>query len=259
MAAEGAVLVHFGTSHVRAYRVQDGILKKIAGRCHLIDDTLAAEVIAEAAVESWNVLREDIGTSGDDRVRVYATGKFQSLPQADATSLVIGFFVGSGLYFNIVPPDLEDFYLRNSGNSEDASAMIDGILRQEFRNVVVCGSFQQSLEYIERVIDRLRGRGATVLSPPSTRIKPETMGTDFVLFDYQDHLENERDTWRHKYIHMGKFRQADAVIVCNPGGRIGQGTLFELGFMTAASRRVIFTERPAGLSVLFPSEVGLNV
>jgi len=64
--------------------------------------------------------------------------------------------------------------------------------------------------------------------------------------------------WRHKYEHMNKFRQSDAVIVCNPGGVIGMGTIFEFGFMVAASRRVIFTDPPKDLSVSFPCEVGLN-
>lgn len=259
LAAEGAGLVHFDTRYVRVYRVQDGLLKKLAEQRHAIADSPEPGTVAEATTETWHRIRGLIESANCKSVRLYATGVFQNLSPTDATKLVIRFFVDSGLYFNIVEPELEGFYLKGSGIADDASVLMRGILRQEFRRVVVCGSFQQSLGYIEGVIDRLRSSGATVLSPPSTRIKPETKGTDFILFDYQDHLENERDTWRHKYIHMDKFRHADAVIVCNPGGAVGQGTLFELGFMSAVSKRVIFTERPVGLSVFFPSEVGLEV
>jgi hypothetical protein len=192
-------------------------------------------------------------------IRLYATGVFQRLSQADATRLVNSVYVDTGLYFNIVGHDLERFYVESGRSATGSNDMMEGVIRREFREVVVCGSFQQSLGYIEDIIARLRGSGTVVLSPWSTRIKPETEGSDFVLFEYQDFLKNERDTWRHKYDHMDKFRQSDAVIVCNPGGIVGRATLFELGFMSAISKRVIFTEEPMGVSVLFPCEVGLDV
>lgn len=81
--------------------------------------------------------------------------------------------------------------------------------------------------------------------------------SDFILLEGQT-LVNERDAWRHKYDHMNKFIKADAIVVCNPGGIIGQGTMFEFGFMTAHAKRIIFTEEPKGLSILFPCEIGLN-
>ena len=136
--------------------------------------------------------------------------------------------------------------------------MIQGLLCQEFRNVVVCGSFQRFLKEIEKLIDHLHQYNIHILSPASTKIKTETIGTDFILFDYQDCIKNERDTWRHKYEHMEKFRQADAIIVCDPSGVVGKGTIFEFGFMTAISKRIIFTEQPKNISIFFPYEVGLN-
>ena len=57
---------------------------------------------------------------------------------------------------------------------------------------------------------------------------------------------------------MDKFRRADAIIVCNPDGLIGKGTMFEFGFMVALSKRIIFTEQPKDLSIPFPYEIGLN-
>jgi len=61
-----------------------------------------------------------------------------------------------------------------------------------------------------------------------------------------------------KYDHMNKFIKADAIIVCNPDGIIGKGTMFEFGFMIAHSKRIIFTNEPKGLTISFPYEVGLN-
>ena len=88
-------------------------------------------------------------------------------------------------------------------------------------------------------------------------IVPESLGTDFILLEGQE-LVNERDAWRHKYDHMNKFKKADAIIVCNPDGRIGKGTMFEFGFMVACSKRVIFTNEPSNISIPFPYEIGLN-
>ena len=190
---------------------------------------------------------------------MYATGVFQRLSHADAASLVNSFYVDTGLYFNIVEPELEQFYSEAGRSSDGSTRILQGVIRREFRNVAVCGSFQNSLQYIEDVIARLREIGAVVLSPLTTKIKPETEGTDFILFDYQDFLKNERDTWRHKYHHMAQFGRSDAIIVCNPDGIVGKGTMFELGFVSALSKRVIFTEEPVGVSVFFPCEVGLEV
>lgn len=111
---------------------------------------------------------------------------------------------------------------------------------------------------IEDVIANLHNHNITILSPRSTKIKQETIGTPFILFEYQDYLKNERDTWRHKFEHMEKFRQSDAIIVCNPNGVIGKGAIFEFGFMVASSKRIIFTEQPKDISVFFPYEIGLN-
>ena len=60
------------------------------------------------------------------------------------------------------------------------------------------------------------------------------------------------------YEHMEKFKPSDAIIICNPDGIIGKGTMFEFGFMVAFSKRIIFTERPKGLTIPFPYEIGLN-
>ncbi|MEU9270048.1 hypothetical protein AB0E04_31975 [Streptomyces sp. NPDC048251] len=240
------------------YRSQSGELKLLKTEQLAFEDRRAHEVLAERVGEFCTGLKEFNEVVDNKTMRLYATGVFQRLPRPEAAALVNGIYVDTGLYFNIVGPELEQFYLETGMSACGSNGMMEGLIRREFRNAVVCGSFQQSLGYIEDAIARLRESGTVVLSPRTTRIKPETAGTDFILFDYQDLLKNERDTWRHKYVHMDAFRQADAVVVCNPGGLVGKGTIFELGFMSALSKRVIFTEKPLGVSVLFPCEVGLE-
>ncbi|WP_405196320.1 hypothetical protein [Streptomyces anulatus] len=258
MAANGRVLVHFDSAHASVYLSRDGELQLLKKERFVFDGGVACEAAAEALGEFCAGLAE-AGESVDNKTtRLYATGAFQQLPQLEADGLVTSIYVDTGLYFNIVGPDLERFYRETSVSAGGADSILEGLIRKEFRNAVVCGSFQQSLGYIEATISRLRESGTEVLSPRSTKIKPETEGTDFILFEYQDLLKNDRDTWRHKFLHMGAFRQADAVVVCNPGGHVGKGTIFELGFMSAISKRVIFTEEPLGVSVSFPCEVGLG-
>ncbi|MFF3356711.1 hypothetical protein ACFYWN_29615 [Streptomyces sp. NPDC002917] len=240
------------------YRSQRGELKLLKRERLTFEDSRAHEVLAERVGEFCAGLTEFNEVVDNKTTRLYATGIFQQLPPTDAAALVNNVYVDTGLYFNIVGPELEQFYLETGMSACGSNDMVEGLIRREFRNAVVCGSFQQSLGYIEDTIARLHESGTAVLSPRSTRIKPETAGTDFILFDYQDLLKNKRDTWRHKYVHMDAFRQADAVVVCNPGGLVGKGTIFELGFMSALSKRVIFTEEPLRVSVLFPCEVGLE-
>ncbi|MFF8902471.1 nucleoside 2-deoxyribosyltransferase [Streptomyces lydicus] len=258
MATEGRILVHFNSEDASVYRFQGGELKVLKRERLAFEGSRAHEVLADKVGEFCAGLKEFNEVVDNKRTRLHATGVFQQIPQAAAAALVNSLYVDTGLYFNIVGPDLEQFYLETGMSACGSNDMMEGLTHRELRNAVVCGSFQQSLGYIEDIIARLRGSGTAVLSPPSTRVKPETVGTDFILFDYQDHLKNERDTWRHKYMHLDAFRQADAVVVCNPGGRVGQGTMFELGFMAALSKRVIFTEEPQGFSVQFPCEVGLE-
>ncbi|KOV48694.1 nucleoside 2-deoxyribosyltransferase [Streptomyces sp. H036] len=258
MTAEGKVLVHFDSERVSVYRFQGGELKLLRRVRIAFEGISEYEVLAERVGEFCAGLTEFAEVVDNKTTRLHATGVFQQLPQSEAAALVNSLYVDTGLYFNIVGPELERFYLETGMSACGSNDMMEGLTRRELRNAVVCGSFQQSLGYIEDVIARLRGSGTAVLSPPSTRVKPETVGTDFILFDYQDLLKNERDTWRHKYMHLDAFRQADAVVVCNPGGRVGKGTIFELGYMSALSKRVIFTEEPQGVSVLFPCEVGLE-
>ncbi|MDQ0765558.1 hypothetical protein [Streptomyces canus] len=258
MAAEGRVLVHFDSECVSVYRSRSGELKLLKRERLAFEDSRGHEVLAKRVGEFCAGLTEFNEVVDNKTTRLYATGVFQQLPQPDAAALVNSVYVDTGLYFNVVGPEMEQFYLEKGMSASGSTGMLEGLIRREFRNAVVCGSFQQSLGYIEDTIARLRESGTVVLSPRSTRIKPETAGTDFILFDYQDLLKNERDTWRHKYVHMDAFRQADVVVVCNPGGLVGKGTIFELGFMSALSKRVIFTEEPLGVSVLFPCEVGLE-
>ena len=221
------------------------------------NETLVNDELLKKIDKFLSELKSIVGTVDNERVKLYATGVFQEFSKEEQMQLIIHVFVSSGLYFNIVQPDLENFYLDRSFEISGKRNMFDGLINQEFRKVVICGSFQQHMQEIGAVIECLKKHNIQVLSPWTMNIVPETVGTDFILLEGQE-LINERDAWSHKYDHMNKFKKADAIIVCNPDGKIGKGTMFEFGFMVAYAKRIIFMNEPKELSILFPYEVGLN-
>lgn len=255
---EDKVLVHFNTNIISVYSFRDNMLKFLFEEQITFKKNSTVEALLEKIGFFLANFEEYAGVINNERIRLYATGIFQKYTKFKQNELVIRIYVDYGLYFNIVQPDLEEFYLEKSISIYGSHQIMKGLVHQEFRNVVICGSFQQHLKEIGDVMAVLHQHNIIVLSPWTTKVVPETLGTDFILLEGQTPLKNKRDAWRHKYEHMNKFRESDAIIICNPGGLVGKGTMFEFGFMVAISKRIIFTEMPKDLSIPFPYEVGLN-
>ena len=256
MAKDKIILVHLDTNEVNIFRLQTGRLKLLKKKQIFFNETLVTGELLRKLDMVVDMLAE-AGNLDNKSVRLYATGIFQEFSKEEQQQLAIYVFVKFGLVFNIIEPKLEEFYLKKSYLYNKTENIIQGLALQEFRKVVVCGSFQEHLAEISRIIKVLTMRNIQVLSPWTDKVVPETLGTDFILLEGQE-LYNKRDAWRHKYDHMNKFKKADAIIICNPGGAIGKGTMFELGFMIAYSKRIIFSNEPKNLSILFPYEVGLT-
>jgi hypothetical protein len=258
LSIDNKVLVHFNTNDISAYSLKDNTLKMMSKKCVAFEESSNIEILLEKIGKFLDNLEKLVGVINNERIRLYATGIFQKIDQLEQAKLIIQVYVNYGLYFNIVSSELEQFYLKNSMSINGTKNMMDGLIYQEFRKVVIAGSFQKHLANIGEIMIVLQRYNIMVLSPWTTKIQPRTLGTDFILLEGQEPLKNKRDSWTHKSIHMDKFRQSDAVVVCNPEGAIGQSTMFELGYMAAISQRIIFTEPPKDLSILFPYEVGLN-
>ena len=243
LVTEDKILVHFDTNDVSTYVLKDTMLNMLNKECFVLEEKVVNDILLASIDKILDDLEKLVGQTNNERIRLYATGMFQKFTEVEQTKLIIHIYVNYGLYLNIVKPDLEEFYLEKS-SLYGAKDIIKGLVHQEFRKVVVCGSFQQHLKEIGEVMNLLYEHDTQVLSPWTTKIVPETLGTNFILLEGQEPLKNERDAWKHKYEHMDKFRQSDAIIVCNPDGLVGKGTMFEFGFMVALSKRIIFTERP---------------
>lgn len=258
MFTKNRLLVHFDTDIVSICSMEDGVLKKIFEKKINFEKEFISNEKFQQIDEILYGLKKYTDIINNENIRLYATGVFQGLGQAEKIGLVNHVYIYHGLYFNIIQPDLERFYLEKSMLLQGHENVLTGVVCQEFRNVVVCGSFKHSIEEIEDIINALRMQNVNVLSPTTTKLRPETLGSNFVLFEGQE-LINERDGWRHQYKHISQFSKSDAIIVCNPNGIVGKGALFELGYVVALSKRIIFLEKPQNLSFFFPYEVGLNL
>lgn len=249
-------IVHFDTNKTTIYEVQKKQIIKINEDILYFNETLLSDELYDKLDKYLYKLnkQENFNT---ENIRLYATGIFQDFSLDEQIQLTIHIFVKHGIYFNIINKELEQFYLNQKVNNKKVDNIIKGIWKQEFRRVVICGSFQKNMKEICELMDRLNQHNIEILSPWTKDVVKETLKTDFILLEGQT-LENKRDSWRHKYDHMNKFKKADAIIVCNPNGIIGKGTMFEFGFITAYNKRVIFTNEPKELSIMFPYEVGLN-
>ena len=118
-----------------------------------------------------------VGKINNERIRLYATGLFQNLTQSDQTKLIIHCFVDYGLYFNIIPSELERFYLEKSMSINGEKDIMKGLIFQEFRNVVICGSFENSLKYIDDIITVLKKRYITIGLFPKSFLFSSNVGT----------------------------------------------------------------------------------
>ncbi|MBN9232093.1 MAG: hypothetical protein J0I93_14785 [Legionella sp.] len=257
LVTKNKVLIHFNTNDITVYSLKDNTLKVVGEERVNFGESFNIEILVEKIGKFLATLHKLVGVINNECVRLYATGIFQRGSQQEQTKLMIQIFVNYGLYFNIIPSDLEQFYLEKSMSVNGHKNMMEGLICQEFRKVVVAGSIQNQLENIGEVMTTLQKRNITVLFPTTTKVVPETLGTDFLVLEGQK-LKNRRDGWRLQYEQMETYKQSDAIIVCNPDGLTGQGVVFEFGFMVAISKRIIFTEKPKNLSIVFPYEIGLN-
>lgn len=118
------------------------------------------------------------------------------------------------------------------------SNMIHGTAKQEYRSVVLSGSFRKHLPYILEIKKKLSNKGVTILSPRFE--EPKNPGEESVVFEGEEGmspLELER-------YHLAMIDNCDALVVCSAGGYVGASALIEIGYAQAIGKRIIFTEKP---------------
>ncbi len=130
--------------------------------------------------------------------------------------------------------------------------MIHGTAKQEYRTVVLSGSFRKHLPYILAIKQKLSSQRVEILSPRFEDSK--NPGEEFVVFEGEEGmspLELER-------YHLDMINDCDALVVCASGGYVGASALIEIGYAHALGKRIIFTEQPEEFMLqTLPSEVGM--
>ena len=132
------------------------------------------------------------------------------------------------------------------------SNMIDGVIKQEYRSVVLAGSYRKHWSYISSIKQDLLRSGVKVLSPRFKNLKDP--GVDFVRFEGE---ENMSPIELGRY-HLDMIDNSDALIICDEGGYVGASTLMEIGYAHGIGKRIIFTEKPEEYILqIMPAEIGL--
>ena len=132
------------------------------------------------------------------------------------------------------------------------SNMIDGVIKQEYRSVVLTGSYRKYWSYISKVKQNLLENGVKVLSPRYDTIK--NPGADFIEFEGEENM-SPLEIMRY---HLSMIGSSDALIVCDVDGYVGASTLMEIGYAHGIGKRIIFTEKPEEYMLqIMPAEIGL--
>ena len=134
------------------------------------------------------------------------------------------------------------------------SNLIDGVCLQEFRNVVVCGSFNKYMNSIKKLSNCLKMNNVSILSPAKTEVVSSESG--FVLF-HGEKVINEC-TWPIERKHLIAIEECDAVLICNYDNYIGRSTSTEIGYAIAYGKKIVFLENNKSVDDFnFPCEIGL--
>lgn len=118
--------------------------------------------------------------------------------------------------------------------------IMDGIVQQEFRKIVICGSFSKQLDMISDVVNKLKQRGVIVLSPKSTEVTGSVDG--YVLFKGDKKEKHCKYPIEQLHLEAIKSDECDAVIVCNFDNYIGRFTSGEIFVASDYKKKIIFLE-----------------
>lgn len=187
------------------------------------------------------------------RVRVYAFSFFRKFSKRQLYELRNQVYVKLNLNFYIVEEDLEKFYLQNTKNGE---SLLQGIVKQEFRRVVICGSFRKHMEDVKKVALYCKQKNIEVLSPKNLDVIAVFDGS-FVLF-HGEKIENERESYWIENKHTNSIENADAVLICNSNGYFGNTTIYEIGYAMACNKMVVLMDcGETEFDMNFPRNYGL--
>ena len=160
-----------------------------------------------------------------------------------------GWMLGARAYSAIAQAICKHFGVRTIVPSD--CNIMDGIIQQEARTVVLCGSYNKYIDKITALKDKLVSEGIQVLSPPqNTKVIASIDG--FVVFE-DDELVNH-STLSKELDHIEAMKESDIIIICNYDDYVGESTAVEIGHAIAYRKKIVFLENH---KTYWPVEIGL--
>ncbi|HOS87932.1 MAG TPA: hypothetical protein PL093_00130 [Candidatus Pacearchaeota archaeon] len=113
MNNKNKILIDVGSSTVKASLFSDGKTKTLIQRSILFKNGFDPEggISASAKKELFELIESIKKQNEEACIKIYATGIFRKLNEEAKISFIDEFFLRTGLYFNIISQDLENFYL----------------------------------------------------------------------------------------------------------------------------------------------------
>ena len=107
------ILIDIGSSTIKVYKYSEGILKSLVQRSIPFKDGFDPEAgISKTTKKELFELMDSVKEQNKgELIKLYATGIFRKFVSETRTSFIDEFFSRTGLLFNIIDQDLENFYL----------------------------------------------------------------------------------------------------------------------------------------------------
>lgn len=110
------ILLDIGSSTIKVYKYLDKKLSLLLQRSIFFKENFDPEggISPESKKELFELLDAIKEENKNAQIKLYATGIFRKLVPATRTTFVDEVFLRTGLYFNIINQDLENFYLEKA-------------------------------------------------------------------------------------------------------------------------------------------------
>ncbi|MGC8651590.1 MAG: hypothetical protein ACP5RX_03195 [Minisyncoccia bacterium] len=110
------ILLDIGSSTIKVYKYSDQKLSLLLQRSVFFKENFDPEggISPESKKEFFELLDSIKNQNKNSQIRLYATGIFRKLAPATKTVFIDEVFLRTGLYFNIISQDLENFYLEKA-------------------------------------------------------------------------------------------------------------------------------------------------
>ncbi|HLD50973.1 hypothetical protein A3K34_02445 [candidate division WWE3 bacterium RIFOXYC1_FULL_40_10] len=115
MNFKNLILIDIGTTTVKAYKYSDKLIPLEQISLHFKQDFSPEQGITkEKERELFKFIEKLKAKNEDTPIKVYATSVFRKMDPKTQKAFTDRFFNNTGIFFNIVPHDLENFYLQTS-------------------------------------------------------------------------------------------------------------------------------------------------